>query len=235
MVDDEAGEPVDARVVAADVVGGRVGDLEDAAGGLVGVVANHEAQPAGDPGDIADVQGVHLGDGGDGDEHGDARGVGRGFGDLYFEGRHGVGVVALRTDFEAVEEKGVVDEAGLQSDFAEGQDNLDVLAGLAAAQRARVDLVVAGFEIPAIFGEEGEGDLGPEGVAPVRADEEGDRGEAVALQRLDGEEEVVGGPAFEIVDGCVSAKEYPRRLPVRWRTHRAGSSYSTGRRCPARG
>ena len=102
-----------------------------------------------------------------------------------FEGRHRVGVVPLRADFEAVEENSVVDESGLESDSPERQDDLDVLAGLAAAQGSGVDLVVAGFEILSILGEEGEGDLGPEGVAPVGPDEEGDGGDAVGLHGLD--------------------------------------------------
>jgi hypothetical protein len=102
-----------------------------------------------------------------------------------------------------VEENSVVDESGLETDSSERQDDLDVLASLAASERARVDLVVARFEILAIFGEEGEGDLGPEGVAPVGTDEEGHGGDAVGLDGLDGEEEVVGGSAFEIMHGCV--------------------------------
>lgn len=151
-----------------------------------------------------------------------------------FEGRHRVGVVPLRADFEAVEKNSVVDESGLESDSPERQDDLDVLAGLAAAQGSGVDLVVAGFEILSILGEEGEGDLGPEGVAPVGSDEEGDGGDAVGLHGLDGEEEVVGGSGFEIVDGCVKREGYRRRPRGRRRRRRAERNYNIGCRCPAR-
>ena len=180
------------------------------------------------------MNGVNLSDSGDGDEHGDAGTVGRGVGDLDFEGRHRVGVVPLRADFEAVEKNSVVDESGLESDSPERQDDLDVLAGLAAAQGSGVDLVVAGFEILSILGEQGEGDLGPEGVAPVGPDEEGDGGDAVGLHGLDGEEEVVGGSGFEIVDGCVKREGYRRRPRGRWRRRRAERNYNIGCRCPAR-
>ena len=128
----------------------------------------------------------------------------------------------------------MVDESGLETDSSERQDDLDVLASLAASERARVDLVVARFEILAIFGEEGEGDLGPEGVAPVGPDEEGDGGDAVGLHGLDGEEEVVGGSGFEIVDGCVKREGYRRRPRGRRRRRRAERNYNIGCRCPAR-
>ncbi len=100
----------------------------------------------------------------------------------------------------------MVDESRLQSHLAEGQNDLDALAGVAAAERARIDLVVSAFEVPSILSEEGKGDLGPVSVAPVRANEEGDRDQAVALHGLDGEEQVAGGSGFEIMDGYVRRK-----------------------------
>ena len=72
MVDDETSESVNTSVVAADVVGRRVGDFVDSISRFVSITASDETELGGNPGDITDVDGLDLGDGGDGDEHGDA-------------------------------------------------------------------------------------------------------------------------------------------------------------------
>lgn len=95
------------------------------------------------------------------------------------------------------------------ADEPEGHDYLDVLPHLAAAQGSRVDLVVAGLEVLAVLGDEGEGQSVPLGVPPVGADQEGDGGEAVSLDGLDGEEDVIAGPDVEVVDGCVIRESVP--------------------------
>ena len=72
MVDDEASETMNTSVVAADVVGRRVGDFIDSVGWLVGEVAGNQTQLGGNPGHITDVDGVNLSDCRGSDEHDDS-------------------------------------------------------------------------------------------------------------------------------------------------------------------
>ena len=80
----------------------------------------------------------------------------------------------MDADFEAVQKQIIIDNPRAQSDLSVGQEHLDVLAGIAAAQSPRVDLVVTGFDVGAVFGQEVEADEGPGSVLPLGADQEGD-------------------------------------------------------------
>ena len=87
----------------------------------------------------------------------------------------------------------------LEPNVAERQKNLNALSGLAATKGACIHLVIADFQIASILGQEREADLGPSGVSPVGPDQERHIGEALTVDRLDGEEQIVGAFTLKIM------------------------------------
>ena len=141
------------------------------------------------------------------DKDSDAWTVSWGICQLNFEWRHCISIILLRTDFETIKEKCMVDETRChESNFSEWQNDLDVFTLITSSKRSRVNLIVSRFNVFAIFSNEGKSYSCPESVSPMSSNKERNYCHTFALDRLDGEEEVVGWSTFKIMDGCVRWK-----------------------------
>lgn len=89
----------------------------------------------------------------------------------------------------------------LQPHLAERKENLNVFSRLAASQYSCIHLVVARLQVPTIFRQKAESNLCPGGIFPMGSDKERDVGQALSFDWLDGEEQIVGDLALEVMDG----------------------------------
>lgn len=142
VVDDEAGDTIHAGIVSRNHNKRSMGESETIVR-VVGIATGDDFESGVLEGDVADVDGVDLSDGGDREGDGDAGRVGGGVGDLDFVG----GALVLReghgADFVAVEEEVVGEFVGGVEGGVEGEEDFDFLAADAAGEEAGVDLVVA--------------------------------------------------------------------------------------------
>lgn len=129
--------------------------------------------------------------------------VGRWFYNLNLERRHSIRSIPLWADFETVKEKSMIDESWLKPDPPEWQNDLYIFPSITSSQRARVDLIIARFEISSIFCEERKCDFGPRSVFPMGADQERYRRETIGVYGFYREEKIIWGSAFEIMYGWV--------------------------------
>ena len=82
----------------------------------------------GDPSQVTHMDNMHLGNGGNRKEGNNCWGIRCSLGDLNFEGWKITGIVALHTDFEAIEEHVVADLTWGKACCSDGHGNLDVFA-----------------------------------------------------------------------------------------------------------
>ena len=132
VVDDETSEAVDAGIVDANGISGGVRD-DVASGESVAVGPSNDVELGLGPCQVGDENLLDLGDGGDGEHHGNAGGVGRRSGNLDFEGREGSGIIFLDADFKSVQKQIILNNSCFESHFPVGQEHLDVFAGVTSA------------------------------------------------------------------------------------------------------
>ena len=159
-----------------------------------------EVLDAGVEGDVGDEEGVDLGGRGCRDEEGQSLGGDTLEDHLDFVGGEEGLLGVDRADLKAVEVGEGLPLVGLALGGDEGDD---LLARDAGGEGGSVDLVVASLDEVGGLCEEEEVDFGPLGVGPVCPDDEGEDGVAVGVDGLDGEEEIIGGCALEVVDTWV--------------------------------
>ena len=88
----------------------------------------------------------------------------------------------------------------LLADTSKWQKNLNAFSRLAASESSTIHLVVACFQVSSIFSQKAEPNLCPGCVPPLGPDQERHIGKALSFDGFDGEEEVLGGFAFEVMN-----------------------------------
>jgi hypothetical protein len=78
---------------------------------------------------------------------------------------------------------------------------MDVLAWLACSKGARIHLIVAKLDVITVGSEDGEGHFLPWCVLPVGSHQKRHRIHTISSYGFDGEEQIVSGEAFKIMDG----------------------------------
>lgn len=116
---------------------------------------------------------------------------------LHFEGSPVAGIHVNRANLKPVEES----DSSISSYCLIGQRNegCNRFAGRARRKRASIYLIVSRLNLRRYFSEEGKGDPGPLGIAPMGSNHEGDDS-AIWVDCLDREEKVLASLALQVIN-----------------------------------